>query len=103
MPYRYDCIHICRVWYELFEKQMKYYTLFSVLRWEFASVNVNTERFYENIIQEARFETLNLNFFNYLFVLNIVEFMALNQKDPMLLWRLLFYKLTPQLISFNIP
>ena len=23
--YRYDCIHICRVWYELFEKQMKYY------------------------------------------------------------------------------
>ena len=32
--YRYDCIHICRVWYKLFEKQMKYYTLFRVLRWE---------------------------------------------------------------------
>ena len=37
--YRYDRIHICRVWYELFEKnQMKYYTLFRVLRWEFSSV-----------------------------------------------------------------
>ena len=35
---RHDCIHICRVWYELFEKQIKYSTLFRVLRWEFASV-----------------------------------------------------------------
>jgi len=36
--YRYDCIHMCQVWYELFEKQMKYYRLFRVLLWEFASV-----------------------------------------------------------------
>jgi len=36
--YRYDCIVIWRVWYEWFENQMKYYTVFIVLRWEFASV-----------------------------------------------------------------
>ena len=38
--YRYDCIVICRVWCELFEKQMKYYTLFKVMGWEFASLQV---------------------------------------------------------------
>jgi len=36
--YRYDDIVICRVWYKLFEKQMKYYTFVRVLRCEFASV-----------------------------------------------------------------
>jgi len=43
MPFYYshDCKYICRVWYELFEKQMKYYTLLRVLRWEFASVYIN--------------------------------------------------------------
>ena len=35
--YRCICIHIYRVRYELFETQIKYYTLFRVLRWEFAS------------------------------------------------------------------
>ena len=44
------------------KNKMKYYTLFSVLRWEFASVYVKTERFYENIIQEARFDTLKTQF-----------------------------------------
>ena len=29
--------------------------------------------------------------------------MALNQKDPMMLWGFFLYKLTPQLIKFNIP
>ena len=38
--YRHGCIHICWVWYELFGKKMKYYTLFRVLRWEFASVYI---------------------------------------------------------------
>jgi len=40
--YRHDCLHTCRVWYALFEQQMKYYTLFRVLRWEFASVYIYT-------------------------------------------------------------
>ena len=30
------------------------------------------------------------------------EFMTLNQRDPMIFY-LIFYKLTPQLIKFNIP
>ena len=33
----------------------------------------------------------------------IGEFMALNQKDPILFWGIFFYKLSPQLIKFNIP
>ena len=40
---RCNCIHIYRVWYELFEKQIKYYTLFRVLRWEFASESTQTQ------------------------------------------------------------
>jgi len=36
--YRYECIVICRVWYELFETKIRYYTMFRVLRCEFASV-----------------------------------------------------------------
>ena len=45
--YGYDCIVICRVWYELFEKQTIYYTLLRVLRWEFASLYI------DNIIWNA--------------------------------------------------
>jgi len=41
--YRCNCIHICRVWYELFEKQIRYYTLFRVLRWEFASIYISLD------------------------------------------------------------
>jgi len=47
--YGYNCIHICRVWYELFEKEMKYYKLFKVLRWEFASVS-NDISFIHNLL-----------------------------------------------------
>jgi len=42
--YIYDCIVICRVWYELFENQIRYYTLFRVLRWEFASVYMRVQQ-----------------------------------------------------------
>ena len=59
--------------------------------------------FYETTMQKLDMILKRFKFFNYLpFFEYIEEFMTLHEKDPMLFWTF-YYKLTPQLIKFNIP